>query len=228
MARKVFVSYKYGDTNVEPLTDSIFDSTRVRDYVTELQQVLSDNEEIYKGESDNEDLSDFKDGTIESKLRDKIFDSSLTIAVVSAGMKELFTLERDQWMPWEISYSLRELTKDGRRSRPNGVLMVVLPDSEGNYDYYIQDNTCPRCKCRTLTTSFLFSILRRNVFNRNHKEESECDNHAGNPVYRGDHSYITSVKWSDFKSSPTDYLDRCAELRDNIDDFEISKIIHND
>jgi hypothetical protein len=228
LARKVFVSYKYGDTNVEPLTDSIFDSTKVRDYVTELQQVLSDNEEIYKGESDNEDLSDFKDGTIESKLREKIFDSSLTIAIVSAGMKELFTLERDQWMPWEISYSLRELTKDGRRSRPNGVLMVVLPDSEGNYDYYIQDNTCPHCNCRTLTTSFLFGILRRNVFNRKHKEESECDHHAGNPVYRGDHSYITSVKWCDFKSSPIDYLDLCAELRDNIDDFEIKKSIHDD
>ena len=228
MARKIFVSYKYGDTNVEPLTDSIFDSTKVRDYVTELQQLLSDNDEINKGENDGEDLSDFKDSTIESKLRDKIFDSSITIAVLSRGMKEWFADEKDQWMPWEISYSLRELSKNGRKSRPNGVMMVVLPDSDGNYDYYIQEKTCPHCNCRTLTTSFLFGILKRNVFNRKSIEESDCEHHSGSPVYTGDHSYITSVKWSDFKKNPTLYLDRCADLRDNIDDFNISKIIHND
>lgn len=228
MARKVFVSYKYGDSNVKPLTDSLFDSTKVRDYVSELQQILSDNDEIYKGENDGEDLSDFKDSTIESKLRNKIFDSSITIVVVSRGMKAWFADEKDQWIPWEISYSLRELSKNGKRSRPNGVMMLVLPDSSGYYDYYIEENTCPHCKCRTLKTDFLFGILKRNVFNSKSIQESDCDKHKGNPVYTGDHSYIISVKWEDFKKSPTAYLDRCAALRDKIDDFNISKSIHND
>lgn len=227
MARKIFVSYKYGDTYVQPLTDSIFESTKVRDYVTELQQILSDNNEINKGEDDGEDLSDFKESTIESKLRDKIFDSSITIVVISRGMKEFWTDEKDQWIPWEVSYSLRELSKNGRKSRPNGVLMVVLPDEYGSYDYYIKDKTCPHCNCRTLMTDFLFGILRRNVFNNKSIQESDCGHHSYNPVYAGDHSYIQSVKWNDFISNSTYYLDECARLRDKIDDFNISKMINN-
>jgi len=223
MARKIFVSYKYGDTSVEPLTNNFFETTKARDYVTELQQLLSDNNEIYKGENDDEDLSDFKDSTIESRLKNKIFDSSITIVIVSKGMKSWFDDEKDQWMPWEISYSLRESSKNGRRSRPNGVLMLVLPDEYGDYDYYIEDKTCPYCNCRTLKTNFLFGILKRNVFNSKYIEESDCDKHINSPVYIGDHSYITSVKWHDFKATPTFYLDRCAELSDKIDDFNISK-----
>ena len=90
-------------------------------------------------------MSEYKDSTIESKLRNKTFDSSITIVVVSRGMKEWFADEKDQWIPWEIFYSLRELSKNGKHSRPNGVMMLVLPDSPGNYDYYIEDNTCPHC-----------------------------------------------------------------------------------
>ncbi|EIZ1316659.1 TIR domain-containing protein [Vibrio parahaemolyticus] len=228
MARKVFVSYKYGDTKVKSLTDDWFVSTKVRDYVTELQDLLKENSEIYKGEDDGEDLSDFKDSTIESKLRNKIFDSSVTIVMISKGMKEWFTPEKDQWIPWEVSYSLKELTKNGRTSLANGVLMVVLPDENNDYDYYIKENTCPHCNCRTLMTDFLFGILKRNVFNNKALSESSCGHHEYNPVYVGDHSYITSVKWSDFIKSPTEYLDECVRLRDKIDDFNISKVIHND
>ena len=228
MARKVFVSYKYGDTCVKPLNDNFFISTKARDYVTELQKLLGDNNEIYKGENDNEDLSEFKDSTIESRLRNKIFDSSITIVIVSKGMKSWFYDEKDQWIPWEISYSLRELSKNGRRSRPNGLLMLVLPDENGDYDYYMRENTCPHYNCITLNTDFLFGILRRNVFNSKNIEESDCNNHSYNPVYIGDHSYITSVKWEDFISTPTYYLDRCAELREKIEHFNISKSIHAD
>jgi hypothetical protein len=228
MGRKVFVSYKYGDTQVAPLTDSFFTSTKVRDYVNLLQESLGDNDEIYKGENDEEDLSDFKDSTIESKLRDKIFDSSITIVVISKGMKSWWSDEKDQWVPWEVAYSLRELSKAGRKSRPNGLVMVVLPDEDGNYDYYIKEKSCPHCNCRTLTTNFLFGILKRNVFNNKDLLEADCGHHTFNPVYTGDHSYIESVKWSDFKISPTIYLDRAVTLREKIDDFKISKMINED
>lgn len=229
MSRKIFVSYKYADTSVQSLpTNNYWSKTTVRDYVDTLQNILSENDEIYKGENDGEDLSDFANSTIETKLKRKIFDSSITLVIISPNMKNVLESEKDQWIPWEVSYSLRNKKIRDRASLPNGILMVVLPDQLGSYDYYIQDNTCNYCKCRTLKTDFLFPILRENTFNHKNKTEAECDQHGIYPVYTGDHSYIESVKWKDFIKNPSIYLDNATRKREIMDDFNISKILSDD
>lgn len=225
MGRKIFVSYKYADNLVRRIP-SVGIDTRARDYVTSLQAILDEEDHINKGEDDGEDLSDFKEETIASKLRDKIYDSTLTIVMISKGMKEVFVPESDQWIPWEVSYSLREQSRSGRTKRANALLAIVLPDDNGSYEYYITDESCPVCKCRTLNTPILFGILKGNMFNVKEPQYNDCDQHVnGSKVYVGDSSYIYSVKWDDFVADPGKYITKAYGIGDRIDFFNIVKSV---
>jgi hypothetical protein len=223
MGNKVFVSYKYSDRQVAPLSN--YTVTKARHYVDELQVALSEADHINKGEDDGQSLADFTDENIASKLRDKIYDSSITVVLLSRGMKENDKEEKDQWIPWEISYSLRAQTRDGRKSRPNGVLAVVLPDQSGSYAWYFKEKYCPHCNCMMLLTVQLFSILKKNMFNALDKEPGTCENHESGTSYMGDHSYIRSVKWDKFMGNISYQLNKTIELRDRINEFTITKKI---
>ena len=234
MGKSIFVSYKYADAQVQDLgvyevTDFFGTKRRItttaRHYVDEIAKILEEDDHIYKGENDGESMVALEDATIASKLGDKIFYSSITIVLVSKGMKEVFSSEKDQWIPWEISYSLKEQSRQGGRSKTNAVLAVVLPDQWGSYNYFIEENSCLYCNCRTLKTSFLFQILRDNMFNVHRPVYTDCVNHSGTKPYKGFSSFIYSVKWNDFIFNPKKYIDIAINIRANINEYDIVKTI---
>lgn len=225
MGKKIFVSYKYSDSSVFPLRGAISEAlepTTVRHYVDELQALL-DEDHINKGEADGEDLSDFKESTIASKLRDKIFDSSITIVIISPNMKEAYSSESDQWIPWEVAYSLQEHTREDRTSRSNAVLAIVLPNSSGSYDYFLEKKSCCESGCTTHMTNNVFQIIRDNMFNAKELSRKGCNQSLS--VYIGEYSYVPAVTWSDFKSDVSGHLDRVVRINDDIDSYNIAKTV---
>jgi hypothetical protein len=226
MGRKIFVSYKYADDSVANLEDA--QNSTVRDYVTEFEELIEETDHIFKGESDGEDLSQLDEETIWEKLRDRIYDSSITVVFISPNMKETGKSERDQWIPWEISYSLKETSRRDKNGKPvssktNAMLGVVLPDINGSYSYFLEPKDCCNPGCVAYHTGKLFEIHRRNMFNMKNPNKRECD--AGELVYSGEPSYIEAVKWSDFITDYESHFDAAYARRDNVDDYEIVKTL---
>jgi len=219
MGYKVFVSYKYSDNAVQNLVGRTF--TTARDYVDDLQDALSEEDHLNKGEKDDESLADFKDSTIETKLKAKIFDSSITIVLISRNMWNTTLPEEDQWIPWEIAYSLRNKTRGGRTSYTNGMLAVVLPDYAGSYDYFIANHYCNYCTTTLYRTDLLFTVLRTNMFNRKNPEKNTCAT-GGHTLETGEFSYIKTIKWKDFIGNVSAYLELATQIRENRDSYNIA------
>ena len=221
MGKKIFISYKYADNLVRRFQGSTFWSpTTVRDYVDILQSKIDKSDHINKGEDDGEDMSSLADSTIASKLGDKIFDSSVTVVFISKGMKENNKPEKDQWIPWEISYSLKEQSRQYGNSKTNAVLAVVLPDENGSYEYFMEDNA--GCNSTTYKTDRLFTVLKENMFNKKNPETHICN---GNTIYTGYYSYIYSVKWDDFINNINKYIDIAVSIWQNRNDYNIRKSV---
>lgn len=206
MGNKVFISYKYSDSDVEQLGyTSILNPTTARDYVDILQKKLErDGIHINKGEKDNESLADFKNETIRSKLADKIFDSSVTIVLISPNMNETYRSEKDQWIPWEIAYSLKSKSRADNRSKRNAILLVVLPNKMERYDY---------------VDSYYFSyfeIIKRNLNNLHTP-------YLSNKLKNGNcsQSYMLRCNWDNFMSNVNSWIDAALEIRDKGDKYNI-------
>ena len=104
MAKKTFISYKYDEAR--ELRDKIINA-------------LGDDAKYYKGEGGySEDLTGCRADTIKRYLSNMIYDTSVTIVIVTPNMTE------SAWISWEVNYSLRKETRNGRQSQPNKLILV--------------------------------------------------------------------------------------------------------
>lgn len=218
MGNNIFVSYKYADDEVQHIVGCC--PTTVRDYVDTLIEKLNDEtDHIYCGENTDDDLSYLSDDEIYDVLKDRMYRTTVTIVLISPGMKDPNKLDKSQWIPWEIYYSLRETTRHGRTSHRNAILAVVLPDKDSSYDYMIKEEYCCPGGCRSLSTHRLFNILKYNMFNRKQDNGRVCEN--GDTIYRGWSSYIHMVKWCDFIDDIDHHIWIANMIRDSHENYNL-------
>ena len=73
----------------------------------------------YKGETaDSPDLTDLKTETIKQHLRDMMYNTSVTIVIISPHMKE------SKWIDWELEYCLKKISRKERTSKRNGICFL--------------------------------------------------------------------------------------------------------
>ena len=214
-ANNVFVSYKYHDSDVKQLGNY---ATTVRGYVDYLESMFDRSEKVYyRGEEDGNDLSELTEDTIRQILSDKIFYTTVTVVLMSPNMYDRSLPENKQWIPWEISYSMKETSRESGKSHMNAVLAVVLPDRNGKYDYAVEQHRCHRL----IHTDRFFPIIRKNMFNIRSPEKGCCE--CGCQVYRGVCSYIPLVTWEDFISDHAGCIKGALDNKENQESFNICK-----
>lgn len=211
MNRNVFVSYKYADDNVQGIPGLYH--TTVRNYVDIVEKLLSLEGQIYYGEHKGEDLSGWSEDQIWEELKGRIFPTSCTIVLISPNMKEPHQYDKSQWIPWEISYSLRETVRGDRMSHRNAVLAVVLPDRYGRYDYALIDRHCCLNGCTTYNNDWMFTIIRENMFNRRNPDISLCQETC-RKIWHGEFSYIPMARWDYFVGHVSDLIERAERIKD--------------
>lgn len=183
MGRKIFVSYKYKDNDVEKMPN-VNQPTWPCDYVNYIKDNILSDDDIYKGEESDNDISSWSEDAIWEHLKNKIYDSTVTIVLISPNMKEPGKWQSSQWIPWEISYSLRETTRNDKTSHNNAILAVILPNKNGKYDYYKKDNLFPILK-ENIDNGYIYVVNWDHFVKYPNADIEEAINHKNStPTYK--------------------------------------------
>ncbi len=200
MARKTFVSYKYSEA---------------QDIRDDILKALGEEAIYYQGEtSDSPDLTDTSTENIKKKLTDMIYDTSVTIVVISPNIKQ------SKWIDWEIEYSLKEITREDNTSRTNGIVGVIMKHN-GDYKWIVGEGSYDDgCKPRIIDNSKLYKVISDNRFNLK-EPKYVCDRCETVDKLSG--SYISLIEEEDFLEDTSKYIENAYEKSQEVDTFNISK-----
>lgn len=192
MAHKTFISYKYSEA--QGLRDDIITA-------------LGEDASYYQGEtSDSPDLTDTSTDNIKKVLKDMMYDTSVTIVIISPNMK------KSEWIDWEIEYCLKSITRKDRTSHTNGVVGVIMKHNGGYSWLKTTSNNDDGCTSSSYDSSKMYDIINNNRFNQNPKVYS-CDNCKTVNSLTG--SYIALVEEEDFLNDPQKYIDNAYDKSEN-------------
>lgn len=186
MAHKTFISYVYGEAN--ELRDKIY-------------KAFGNEKPFYRGETaESRDLGDLQKETIKKELSSMIYDTSVTIVILSPSMR------KSKWMDWEIKYSLRNKTRNDRTSHPNGIVGVIMKYN-GRYDWFKYNKRNYKGIVETkYREEYLLPIIKKNRYNQN--SQQKYDDETKKELYG---SYISFVEEEEFILCPKFYIDNAYD-----------------
>ena len=192
MAHKTFISYKYSEAQV------------LRDRIIE---AMGDDASYYMGEtSDSPDLTDTSTENIKKHLCDMMYNTSVTIVIISPHIKE------SKWIDWEIEYSLSRYTRKGRTSHRNGVVGVIQKVN-GGYDWFRYTIKHPDGHVTTnYYTDKVYDIINNNRANQVPKVY-QCEECKSIDAMTG--SYISFVDEESFLANIDKYIDNAYDKSEN-------------
>lgn len=198
--KKTFISYKYSEA--QSLRDKIIES-------------LGEAALYYKGEtSTSPNLTDTSTQNIKNNLKNMIFDTTVTIIVVSPNIKQ------SKWIDWEIEYSLKEYKRNSRASKTNGIV-AVIQKINGDYSWIRKKNIKnDGHSTYTNDTSFLFDIINNNRFNQV-PIEYICEDCLTVDANKG--SYISIIEEDDFLKNPDFYIENAYQKSQNVENYNLKK-----
>lgn len=145
-------------------------------------------------------MTEDKEETIKKALADMMYDTSVTIVILSPNMRE------SGWIEWEVQYCLKKIPRKGRTSQRNG-LVGVIKKVDGDYSWLKYKTEDGGVKYHS---EKLPEIINKNRYN-------------SNPEIKGNNgfwdwlngSYITFVEEDEFLRNPKKYIDNAYEKSEN-------------
>lgn len=201
MAHKTFISYKHSEAQ------------KIRD---DIIKALGKDAVYYRGETSNSpDLSDTSTENIKKALTDMMFDTSVTIVVISPNMTE------SNWIDWEIEYCLKNINRKDRISHINGVVGVIMK-YKGGYEWFKKKKRKDDgCIISSYDENKVYDIINKNRYNQNPKKYS-CDVCKTVDSLTG--SYIAYVEEETFLSNSNKYINNAYDKsEDNAAGYNITK-----
>lgn len=200
MARKTFISYKHSEA--QKLRDDII-------------KKLGKDAQFYQGETaDSPDLTDTSTENIKKKLTDMMYNTSVSIVIVSPKIKE------SKWIDWEIEYCLKEITRKDRTSKTNGVVCVIQKVN-GGYSWFKKTiKNVDGCNSMTYSEELVYDIISKNRYNQD-PEQYSCNTCKTINSLTG--SYISYIEEETFLNDPNKYIENAFDKSENIDGYKLTK-----
>ena len=199
MAHKTFISYKHSEAQ------------KIRD---DIIKALGKDAVYYRGETSNSpDLSDTSTENIKKALTDMMFDTSVTIVVISPNMTE------SNWIDWEIEYCLKNINRKDRISHINGVVGVIMKYNGGYEWFKKKKRKDDGCIISSYDENKVYDIINKNRYNQ---KKYSCDVCKTVDSLTG--SYIAYVEEETFLSNPNKYINNAYDKsEDNAAGYNITK-----